>query len=73
MLWKTCIPCFKSEAAGHLQMFFKIGVIKNLADFTNKILYPMLESLFSKVAGLNRCFPKKLAKFLRTPFSTEHL
>ena len=73
MLWKTFIPCFKSEAADHLQMFFKTVVPKNLADFTNKILYPLVESLFDKVAGLNRCFPKKLVKFLRTPFSTEHL
>ena len=36
-------------------MFLKIGALKNLADFTNKILYPVLESLFNKVAGLNRC------------------
>ena len=45
---------------------------------------PVLETLFNQVAGLKtcnffkkrlqyRCFPVKFAKFLRTPFSTEHL
>ena len=43
----------------------------------------MLNSLFNKVAGQawsfikqrlqHRCFPVKFAKFLRTPFSTEHI
>ena len=44
----------------------------------------MLESIFSKVAGLircnciqkrlqHRCFPVKFGKFLRTPFFTKHL
>ena len=35
-------------------MFFKIDVLQNLANFTNKILYPVLESLFNNVAGLKR-------------------
>ena len=39
------------------QMFFKIGVPKNFANFT----------------GIHRCFPVKFAKFLRTLFFTEHL
>ena len=45
---------------------------------------PVLESIFNKVAGLRacnfiikklqqRCFPVKFAKFLKTPFLTEHL
>ena len=56
-------------------MFFKIGVLKNFANFTGKHL---LESLFIKAAGLkacnfnkkrlqHRCFPVKFAKCLRTP------
>ena len=32
------------------QMFFKIDVLKNVADFTGKI--PVLKCLFNKVAGL---------------------
>ena len=39
------------------QMFFKIGVPKNFADFTRK----------------HRYFPAKFAKFLRTRFFAEHL
>ena len=39
------------------QMFFKIGLPKNFANFTRK----------------HRCFPMKLTKFLRTSFFTEHL
>ena len=56
-------------------IFFKIGVIMKT---------PGLESLFKKVAGpqscnfikkrlQNRCFSVKIAEFLRTHFSIEHL
>ena len=56
------------------QLFFKIGVFLKIS---------VLESLFNKVAGLkacsfiktrlqHKCFPVKFAKFLRTPFFTEH-
>ena len=43
--------------SSHSQMFFKIGVLKKFANFTRKY----------------RCFPVKLANFLRTPFFIEHL
>ena len=39
------------------QMFFSIGVSKNIENF----------------AGKHRCFPVKFVKILRTPFFTEHL
>ena len=63
-------------------MYFRIGVLKNFAMFTGKT--PVLESLFNKYAGLKACnfikkrlqhrfFPVKFAKFLRTPFLTEHV
>ena len=63
-------------------MFFKIGALKNFANFYRKT--PVLDSLFNKVAGpqacsfikkrlQHRCFPVKFAKLLRTPFFTEHL
>ena len=56
-------------------IFFKIGAIMKT---------PGLESLFKKVAGpqscnfikkrlQNRCFSVKIAEFLRTHFSIEHL
>ena len=41
----------------HSEMFFKIGVPKNFANFTGK----------------HRYFPVKFAKFLRTLFFIEHL
>ena len=54
-------------------MFFKIGVLKNFAIFTET---PVLEYHFNKVAGLNfikkrlqhRCFPVNNAKFLTAAF-----
>ena len=62
------------------QMFFKIGALKNFANFTEK--KPVLKSLFNKVAGLKDfnkrdsntdVFIVKFAKFLSTPFFTDHL
>ena len=62
-------------------MCCKKGVLRNFANFTRKHLS---QSLFlNKVAGLSpailskkrlwrRCFPVNFAKFLRTPFLTEH-
>ena len=63
-------------------MFCKKGVLRNFATFTGKHLCQSL--FFNKLAGLrpsallkkrlwHKCFPVKLAKFLRTPFFTEHL
>ena len=58
-------------------MFFKKGVLTNFVKFTGKHLCQSL--FFNKVAGLllkkghwHRCFPVNIAKFLRTPFLTEH-
>ena len=64
---------FKSS---RLQMFFKIGVLKNFCNIHMKA--PVLDAPFNKVAGLelcnfikkilqHRCFPANIAKFLRTP------
>ena len=58
-------------------MFFKMDVLKNVANFTGK---HQLEFLFNKVAGLKacdfikerlqrRCFLVKFANFLRKPFT----
>ena len=58
-------------------MFFNISILKNLVIFTGK--KTVLESLFSlkacnfiKKTLQHRRFPVKIAKFLRTPFFTEH-
>ena len=61
------------------QMFFKIGVLKNFVSFTWKhlswtlLLIKLQAWNFIKRRLLHRCFPVKCAKFLRTPFFTEHL
>ena len=58
------------------------GVLRNFAKFTGKRLCQSF--FFNKVSGLRpatslkkrlwyRCFPVNYAKFLRTPFLTEHL
>ena len=64
------------------EVFCKKGFLENFAKFTGK---HRCQSLFSnKVASLrpatllkkrlwHRCFPVNFAKFLRTPFFTEHL
>ena len=63
-------------------MFCKKDVLRNFAKFTGKHLCQSL--FFNKVAGLrpatvlkkriwHRCLPVNFAKFLRTPFSIEHL
>ena len=55
-------------------MFCKKGILGNFVKFTGK--HPCQTLYFNKVAGQmlwHRCFPVNFAKFLRTPFITEHL
>ena len=52
------------------QMFFKIGVLKLFANFTEKRL---CWSLFLIKLQAFMCFPVKFSKFLRMSFSIEHL
>ena len=59
-------------------MFFKISVLKSYVNFTGKhlcwslFLKKFLTNFIKKTLQHGR-FPVKLAKFLRTPFSTEQL
>ena len=64
------------------KVFCEKGSPRNFAKFTGKHLWQSL--FFNKVAGLRPatllkkrlwhwCFPVNFAKFLRTPFYTEHL
>ena len=74
---KSCTFCKYNIRSSRSQMFFKIGVLKNLANFTGKQL---CWSLFlNKVAGLqasnfvkkrlqHRLYYVKFAKFPRTLF-----
>ena len=53
------------SCTNHWQVFFKIGALKNFSNFTGK---PLSWSFFSIKWHASGC-----AKFLRTPFFTEHL
>ena len=68
-------------SSSYSQMFLKIGVLKNFANFTGKQLrynfYLIKLKALSPATLLkrlqHRCFPVNFLKFLRTPFSTVHL
>ena len=70
--------------SSHPEVFCRKGVLRNFAKFTGKHLCQSL--FFNKVTGLRpeacnfikketlvQVFPVEFAKFLRTPFLTEHL
>ena len=73
---KQLIICttFRSSRS---QMFFKIGVLKNFAIFTEKHLcwsLFLIKLQASRPKRLRqRCFPVDIAKFLRTDFVIDHL
>ena len=60
-----------NNRSNHSQMFFKIGVLKNFANFTGKHPCQDLPQAcnFIKERLQYRCFSEIYAKFLRTPFS----
>ena len=73
---------FQKYRSSRSQMYFRIGVLKNFAMFTGK--YLCLSLFFINIQAWkpatllkkrlrHRCFPVKFARFLRTPFFTEHL
>ena len=81
-LMPLCFVINSSSRRSRPEAFCKNGVLRNLAKFTGKHLCHRLFS--NKVAGLrpatvlkkilrNKCFPVNFAKFLRTPFFTDHL
>ena len=47
-----------------MQMFFKIGILKNFAILTGKCQRPVATLLKKRLQC--RCFPVNIAKFLRT-------
>ena len=67
---------FNVNRSSRLQMFFKINVLKNFANFYS-LKTPLLKYLFNKVAWpddlLKRCFLVKFTNSSKTCFFTEHL
>ena len=65
------------EGNSRSHMFFKIGVLKNFANFTGKHLSwsLFLTKFFTDFIKNTptQMFSVQFAEFLRTPFSTEHL
>ena len=57
----------KTLRSSRLQMFFKIGVLKNFSIFARKLLCwrLFLINLLLKKRFQHRCFPVNIAKFLR--------
>ena len=56
------------------QMFFKIDVLKNFANFTGKHqCWSLFLVNFIKKRLQHKCFPVKYANFLRTTFFTKHI
>ena len=80
---KVLITAFLyTSRSSRLQMFFKIGVLKNCANFTGKHLCWSLflkNSCSLKACNFiikrlqHRCFPVRFTKFLKTPSFIEHL
>ena len=69
------INVWKQYRSSRRRVFCRKSVLRNFAKFTGKHLFQSL--FFNKVAGLrpalwHRCFSMNFAKFLRTPFLTEH-
>ena len=68
LLFFLIIFYYISSISSRPQMFLKVGVLKNFANFTGKHLWGPQACNFIKKRLQHRCFPVKLAKFLRTPF-----
>ena len=76
------LSCHVRVRSSRQEVFCKKGALRNSTKFIGKHLCQSL--FFNKVAGLrpatllkkrlwHRCFLVNVAKFLRTPFLTEHL
>ena len=62
-----------SSRSSRPEVFCKTGVLRNLAKFATKNFFARASFLILKQRLWHRCFPVNFAKFLRTPFFTEHL
>ena len=78
---KQCLPYIQSvyDRSSRLQMFFKLGVLKNFAIFTGiqlcwiLFLKKLQACNFNKKRLQHKCLPANIANFLRAAFFIEHL
>ena len=81
-LYKMLSILLRNKWSSHQRCSVRKGVLRNFVNFTGKHLWQSL--FFNKIAGprpatllkkrlWHRCVPVNFAKFLRTPFLTEHL
>ena len=80
--WRVVLLVIFLFRSSRPEVFYKTGVLRNFTKFTGKHLCQSL--FFNKITGLSpatllkkrlwhRRFPVNFAKFVRTPFLTEHL
>ena len=79
-IWKMIVhETGEVHKSSHLQMFFRIGVLKKIMIFTGKpqcwnlFLIKMQAYNFLKKRLQCRCFPVDITKCFRTAFFVEHL
>ena len=76
--WLAEIFNFKLNRRSRSEMFFKIGVLKNFAIFTEKYLCWSLFLIKFQVCNFvkkrlqHKCFPVNIAKIWRIAFAIEH-
>ena len=70
-LWHISISIVAWEADVRLQMFLKIGVLRNFAIFTLPAVLKACNCI--KKRHQHRCFLVNIEEFLRTAFFIEHL
>ena len=68
----NCYTLFTGRSS-RPEVFCKKDVLKNFAKFQSLILNKVAVLNFIKKETWQGCFPVNFAKFLRTPFFTEHL
>ena len=75
MKWHLIKSSFEhKEDAGKFTSTFDVQVTgKNLVPFTSSHQLPARPATLLKKRLWHRCFPVNFAKFLRTPYFTEHL
>ena len=82
VLWLLLYKLCENNRSSCPEVFFQKDVLRDFTKFTGKHLCQSLQGNFIEITlrqglhkkeSLAQCFPVNFAKFLRTPFLTEHL